>query len=333
MNRDDISAVVIDVETTGTMRAVRQKSLRIPDSLTKGEVIDGYELQRPFAGTDRVWLAEKDGQRWTLKFAPLAAQDDEAILEHYVKEGWNASRIEGEPFVRAFAPEAATARYYVQEFIEAPSLRALLRLRQLSVDEAIALGAFLADAESHLLHLDLVHGDLKPENILVVQAYDRVRFKLIDLGSSAEVFSVTSRAGTASYLAPERFRGAPISERTEIFAIGVTLYEALTGKLPFGEIERYQTPVLHPPKRPGALNPHIPAWLDHVILRALALDPERRYRHYSEVAFDLANPERVEPFYQPGAPILERDPLAFYRTAFWVLLAVNLYMLFRLLAR
>jgi serine/threonine protein phosphatase PrpC len=332
-NRDDISAVVIDVATTGTMRAVRQKPLRIPQSLAKGDVIDGYELQRPFAGTDRVWLAERDGQRWTLKFAPVAAQDDESILERFVREAWNASRAEGEPFVRAFIPGDATARYYVQEFIEAPSLKALLRSRALSVDEAIALGLFLADAGARLLRLDLVHGDLKPENILVLAGYDRVRFKLIDLGSSAEVFSVTSRAGTASYLAPERFHGAPISERTEIFAIGVTLYEALTGTFPFGEIERYQTPVFHPPKRPGALNPHIPAWLDHVLLRALALDPERGYRHYSELAYDLANPEHVDPFYQPGAPLLERDPLTFYRTAFWLLLAATLYMLFRLLTQ
>ena len=57
-----------------------------------------------------------------------------------------------------------------------------------------------------------------------------------------EFFSVTSRAGTASYLAPERFQEAPISERTEIFAIGVTLFEALTQAFPFGEIERFQTP-------------------------------------------------------------------------------------------
>jgi serine/threonine protein kinase len=101
-------------------------------------------------------------------------------------------------------------------------------------------GGFLCDAGIRLLQLDLVHGDIKPENVLVVSDYDRVRFKLIDLGSAAEVFSVTSRAGTASYLAPERFQNAPICERTEIFAIGVALYEALTGRLPFGEIERFR---------------------------------------------------------------------------------------------
>lgn len=330
-NLDDMSAIVLEVAKTGTLRAVREQPLSIPESPAKGGVIDGYELIRPFTGTDRVWLATKDERRWILKFPPVAARDDEAMLERFVKEAWNASRIEGEPFVGAFTPERATMRYYVQEFVEAPSLKMLLTSRRLAVDEAVRLGSLLCDAGARLLALDLVHGDLKPENILAVADYDRVKFKLIDLGSSAEVFSVTSRAGTPSYLAPERFHGAPISERTEIFAIGVTLYEALTRRFPFGEIERFQTPVFHPPKRPGALNANIPAWLDHVILRALSIDPARRYQHYSELAFDLAHPERVEPFYQADAPLLERDPLTFYRTGFWLLLAATLYLLTRLL--
>ena len=331
--RDDLSAVVIDVTKTGRLRAVSQLPLPIPDMLHKGDIIDGYELLRPFAGTERVWLAAKDERRWTLKFAPLEARDNEPILAQFVKEAWNAGRVQGEWFVAAFTPETATARYYVQEFVEAPSLKSLLKSRALAVDEAIALGRFLAEACEQLVRLDLVHGDLKPENLLVVTDYDRVKFKLVDLGSSAEVFSVTSRAGTASYLAPERFHGAPISERTEIFAIGVTLYEALTRTFPFGEIERFQTPVFRVPKRPTALNPNIPPWLESLILRALSVDPERRYQHYSELAFDLANPEHVEPFHQSGAPLLARDPLAFYRTGFFILLALCLYLAFRLLAR
>ncbi|HET6409409.1 MAG TPA: protein phosphatase 2C domain-containing protein [Chthoniobacteraceae bacterium] len=330
---DDMTAVVIDIDRKGTMRAVSQQSLSIPDTLEKGNVIDGYELLRPFTGTDRVWLAQKDDRRWTLKFAPLEARDDQAYLERFVKESWNASRAEGDAFVTAFVPERATARYYVQEFVEAPSLKLLLKSRRLAIDEAVNLGTFLCDATSRLLRLDLVHGDLKPENILAVADYDRIRFKLVDLGSSTEVFSVTSRAGTASYLAPERFHGTPISERTEIFAIGVTLYEALTHRLPFGEIERFQIPTFHYPRNPSSLNPNIPAWLDHVVLRALSIEPERRYRHYSELAFDLAHPDRVEPFYHPDAPLLTRDPLAFYRAGFWILLAATIYLTLKLLTQ
>src|SRR5205814_508874 len=114
--------------------------------------------------------------------------------------------------------------------------------RRVSVDEAVALGKFLLKAAQYLLRFDLVHGDIKPENILVLSGYDSVDFKLVDFGSATEIFSTTTRAGTASYLAPERFHETPISERTEIFAIGVTLFEALTSAFPYGEIERFQTP-------------------------------------------------------------------------------------------
>ena len=330
---DDASAIVIDIVRAGMLRAVSQLPLRIPDTFRKGEVIDGYELVRPFQHSDRVWLATKDGQRWTLKFAPLEARNDEEILARFIKEEWNAQRAAEaapEPFVGAFTPERATARYYVQEFVEAPSLKSVLKARALGPDEAVALGKMLCFAGQRLLGLDLVHGDMKPENVLVISDYAKLRFKLIDFGSAAEIFNVTSRAGTASYLAPERFHGEPISERTEIFAIGVTLYEALTRAFPFGEIERFQTPAFHAPKRPSVLNANIPPWLDHVILRAISVDPARRYRHFSELAFDFEHPERVEPFFQKGTSLIERDPLVFYRTGFWLLLAACIALILKL---
>ena len=337
---DDMSVIVIDLKETGKLQAVSQLPLPIPETLRKGQMIDGYELVRPFQNIDRVWLAKKpsaehggEDARWTVKFAPLAARDDESVLNAFVKEMWNATRLEAPFFVRAFVPAEATARYYVMEFIEAPSLKSLLKSKPLAVDEAVSLGKFLLEASAHLLRLDLVHGDIKPENILVVREYDRVRFKLVDLGSVAEVFSVTSRAGTASYLAPERFQAAPISERTEIFSIGVTLYEALTCAFPFGEIERFQTPQFGLAKPPTRLNAHIPLWLESVLQRAIATDSMRRYQHFSEFAFELANPEKVEPFFAPGASLLEKHPVGFYKAGFWLLLATSLLLLIRLLTR
>lgn len=324
---DDMSAIVIDIAVTGRLRAVSELLLHIPDRLRKGEMIDGYELLRPFQHSDRAWLAQKDGQRWTLKFAPAEARGDESVLTQFVKEMWNATRLKGEWFAGAFVPENATARYYVMEFVEAPSLRTLLGSRRLAVDEAVRLGRFLLAASREMLRFDLVHGDIKPENILVIADYDRVRFKLVDFGSAAEIFSVTSRAGTASYLAPERFHGAPICERTEMFAIGVTLYEALTGRFPYGRIERFQTPGFPAPKPPARLNLNIPPWFDSVIMHAIAADAGHRYRHYSECEFDLTHPEKVEPFFLAGAPLLERDPLAFYRIGFWLLFAAVLALL------
>lgn len=323
---DDMSAIVLDIHQAGRLRTMTHRCLPIPPELKKGDTIDGYELLRAFQGADRVWLAEKDGQRVVIKFAPAEAADSETHLDAFTRETWNAMRMPSEHFVRAYEPADQTQRYYLMEFVDAPNLRSVLQERVLAVDSAVALGRFLTQASQILLRLDLAHGDIKPENILCVGDYATLSFKLVDLGSTAPLFSVSSRAGSASYLAPECFHGSPVSERTEIFAMGVTLHQSLTGTLPHGEIERFQTPVFKPAKPVSKLNANVPPWLDAVIARAIAIDPERRYQHYSELMFDLANPTRVQPFFETHTPLLLRDPLAFYRAGFFLLLAAVIWL-------
>lgn len=327
---DDMSVIVLDVTRTGKLRAMNERHLTIPNTLSKGDIIDGYELLRAFHNADRVWLAEKDGQRVVLKFAPREASDSEAHLNAFTRETWNATRLTADFFIRSHEPLDQTVRYYVMAFVDAPNLGTVLRERLLSVDSAVSLGKFLAEAANHLLRHDLAHGDIKPENILCVGDYAKLVFKLVDLGSAAEIFSVTSRAGTPSYLAPERFHGAPVSERTEIFAMGVTLYQALTNTLPYGEIERYQTPAFHAAKRPSKLNPNIPLWLEAVVLHAININPERRYQHFSELTYNLNNPKNVEPYFEKDTSLLERNPLGFYKSGFYLLLALSLWLLFKL---
>ena len=319
---DDISAVVVDIPTLGKLKAVSELPLLIPETLRKGDSIDGFTLVKPFQHSDRVWLATRGEQRFTLKFAPVEARDDEQTLNQFVKETWNATRIQADYFVKAFIPEQATTRCYAMEFVEAPSLKMLLSSRRLGVDEAVALGKFLLRASQYLLSFDLVHGDIKPENILVLTGYDQIGFKLVDFGSATGIFSITSRAGTASYLAPERFHEAPISECTEIYAIGATLFQSLTGALPYGEIERYQNPVFGAPKIPSRLNPNIPHWLESALLRTVSTKPEARYKNYSELLFDLEHPEKVEPFH-PKVTSLQKT-LLFYKIGFYILLAAVL---------
>ena len=244
---------------------------------------------------------------------------------------WTATRLRADYFAQAFVPERQSLLYYVQEYFPVPTLKHFLTEKPLDVPEAVALGKFMVNASQFLLRFDFVHGDLKPENILVFQRGGQLDFKLIDFGSIAEIFSATSRAGTPSYLAPERFHAAPISERTEVFALGVTLFESLTRAFPYGEIEPFQTPVFRTPQRPSKLNAHLPPWLESVLLRAVAPDPEARYQTYSEMKFDLENPQQVRPFYRKGAPLLERNPVLFYKIGFFVLLAFNLYQLARML--
>ncbi len=315
-SRDDCAAIRIEIESLGWTECREDHQLPIPDTLATGQKIDGWTLQRSFGANDRCWLAEREGCRQVMKFAPREANEQPLMTQAFLKETWNAIRFSKEtPFVKAWENPLRSSLYYIMEFVDAPGLASLLKQRRLQVDEAVQLGNFLIEASIRLLRHDLVHGDIKPENILIGSDYDSVFFKLIDLGSSCEVFSHSSRAGTPTFLAPERFANAPISERTEIFSIGVTLYQSVTGQFPFGEIERFQTPVFRDPKPPGSINPLIPPWLDAIILRACAIQPDLRYLHFSELLFDLSNPQKVRPWHPDHMPLIDRHPVMFWKIA------------------
>ena len=328
---DDASAVVMEILETNPNESASHE-LEIPDTLAAGQTFDGCTLVRPFNQNERTWLATRGAEKLVLKFAPREARHSEAHRNQFVQEIWSLTRLQADYFIRAFVPENNRTLCYGMEYLEAPTLKDFLRAGPLAVADAVALTKFLLNACQFLLRFDLAHGDLKPENILVLREHGALRFKLIDFGSVGEVFTVTSRAGTPSYLAPERFGGAPLTEGTEVFALGVVLHEALTGAFPYGEIEPFQTPAFRAAKRPSQLNPNVPPWLDAVVLRAVAPRPEERYQAFSEMKFDLENPTKVQPWFPRDASLLERSPLRFYKVGFFLLLATNLYLLFRLLA-
>ena len=154
----------------------------------------------------------------------------------------------------------------------------------------------------------------------------------MDFGNINEIYSNNSKSGTPSYLAPERFKDSLINESSEIFSIGVTLYEALTQKLPFKEIEPFQTPNFKPPKAPNKLNLKIPEWLNSVILRSIEINPQNRYKHYSEMLYELSNPEKVKPYFDKTKPLIEREPLKVYKIAFFISLFLNFMFLYFLLS-
>ncbi len=333
---DDASAIVLEMVDCGRRAGADAQRLEVAGTLRAGEGIDGYTLVRSLDPQERVWVAsDAAGVEVVLKFPPRDAVDTEALRDAFVREAWNATRVTTADFVRAWTPAEGPLRFYAMDYVNAPTLRDELRSGVLAVEEARELGRFLVRATQTLLSNDLVHGDIKPENILVLRgasaAGASVTFKLLDFGSAAGLFSVASRAGTPSYLAPERFRGAAMAERTEIFAIGVTLYEALAGGYPYGEIERFQTPRFDtPPRRLTKANAAVPPWLDALVLRAVEADVERRYQALSEVAFDLENPEKVAPHHRKDAPLIERNPVRFYQWVCAALVAVIVGLLWKL---
>ena len=317
--RDDMSLQIFRIEALDPLHAIKNTFLPIPETLFGGQIIDGFTLMEPMMEHRRIWKVFKKNETLVMKF-PMTADDPQA-LDEFVREAWYAKQVTHKAFGKAWVPEDRTVRYYLMELVEGTNLRDYLKNRTISIDTAIELGKFLHKVQAHLLHLGLVHGDIKPENIIVTKKANEagVNFKMVDFGSVVEIFSTNSRAGTPSYLAPERFTGGVINESTEIFSIGVTLYWALTGTLPYGEIEPFQTPTFKKPKRLIKLNSNVPAWLDSVVMHAIAIDSDERYGHYSEFFYELKSPEKVKPYFSKEVPFIERSPVTFYKTGFILL--------------
>jgi serine/threonine protein kinase len=308
---------------------MKQSDLIVQEHYKVGQVIDGYTLIKSLIQNERTWLCEKRGLRYVIKFVPYEAMNDEVMLDLFVKEVWMAQRLKARFFPKAVIPKNRTHRYYIMSFVEGTTLKEYSAKKPLSVDLSVELAVFLLKMSHFLMTHDLVHGDIKPENIILTERKGKLVFKMVDFGSITEAYSNVTRAGTPSYLAPERFSQAPVNEQTEIYAIGVTLYEALTQKFPFGEIEPFQNPSFDKRiKSPSKLNPKIPEWLESVILRSLDPDTDKRYKNYSEMQYEVSNPVKVKPYFDKSVSFIERNEMMVYKVGFITMFALNFVQMF-----
>ncbi len=329
---DDTSAVVIEIKALNQIALLKREKLPIAGELNIDDKIDGFILKRALAPSKRSWVASDGKKKVVLKFADMSAVDDEWMLDIFIKEAWNATRLKAGFFPKAFIPQERSSRYYVMEYIDGGDLHSYIeRNRKLSVDDAVALAKFMLKSCIYLASYDLAHGDIKPENIMLTKRKEHLIFKFIDFGLITEFFSTESKAGTPSYLAPERFMGATISEKTEIYSIGVTLYMALTGELPYGDIGDQESPKFAPPLRAREHNDKIPEWLDHIIYRSISIYEDKRYSLFSEMLFDLDNSDKVKSFFTEDTPLIEKDPVKFYKIGFGVSIVLNIALVLLLL--
>lgn len=212
------------------------------------------------------------------------------------------------PHVPRFVAAGDMARlpYLVMEYVEGRTLQQVLDDAQAAKErpapEAIArMGRAVAVAAHSLHRQNAVHLDLKPANVLLRPDGEAV---LLDFGLSWHAHypdllaeEMRSAVGSPAWIAPEQVVGVRGDPRSDLFAIGVMLYELATGELPFGEPQTaggMRQRLWMDPAPPRRLNPRTPPWLQEVILRCLEPEAARRYPSAAHLAFDLANPEQVK---------------------------------------
>ncbi|MGV8039718.1 MAG: protein kinase [Thermoanaerobaculaceae bacterium] len=245
------------------------------------------------------------GREVALKVLPPDVASDPERVARFEREAKALAVLDHPNIVTIFSVEEAQGRRFLtMQLVHGRTLGALIPSGGMGVEKVVRLGAEIADALSAAHERGLVHRDLKPGNVMVT---DDGHAKVLDFGLAklrpgpSQARDLTGQAteeaitgglilGTTAYMSPEQAEGRTIDHRSDIFSLGVVLYEMLTGSKPF----RGDTPVAvissilkDTPPRVIEVKPSVPAGLDRIVARALAKDPARRYQSALDLRIDL----------------------------------------------
>ncbi|HET9555326.1 MAG TPA: serine/threonine-protein kinase, partial [Anaeromyxobacteraceae bacterium] len=269
-----------------------------------GEKLDQYELIDLLArsGMASIFKARDgfSGATVALKIPHVQFESDVVFAQRFEREEKIMQGLDHPAVVRVLKPRDRSRMYLAMEFVEGRSLRAMMQGKPLPTEQALDLGKQVARALVYLESKGVVHRDLKPENV-IVQPDGTV--KILDFGIAMAETSrrltwgaLSNAIGTPDYMAPEQIRGRRGDARTDVYALGMLLYEMLTGELPWEG------------SNPAALlrakandEPRLPSWhvpgfdpsLEAIIMKAIDREPRFRYGGAAELLRDLEDPAAV----------------------------------------
>jgi serine/threonine protein phosphatase PrpC len=292
-----------------------------------GALVDGFRLDAMLSDGRymRVFRAsdQADGRTFVLKFPKPLAGAERPTRDAFLRETWIASRVHS-PFVGEILQLGAdrqTQLYLTLPFYAGETLESRLQRRPaLTLAAGLDIAQKLAKGIAALHRAGVIHRDIKPDNVILQPPTPRQPsgVKLIDFGvarlrQSPEAAG-TAQPGTPSYMAPELFDGSVADERSDQFALGVTVYRLFSGRFPYGEIEPFTHPKFRVPPPILAHRPDLPAWLDKAIGRAIAVTPNDRYEDVLEFMFELEHgADRASPIHVEHKPLYHRNPLLFWK--------------------
>ncbi len=314
-------------------------------AICSGDIVDAFEVtgslgRGAFSEAYRA-RNRQTGELVVLKFPDTALLGDLATYERFRRETEIGERLEHPNIQRVLGSgEGPSGPYLVLEYVEGVSFRTYLQQRgRLDLDEALAIARQLAGALAHAHAKGVFHRDLKPENLIYAAdgTVHIIDFGIALLQGARRVTwrFLSSAMGTPDYMSPEQIEGRRGDGRSDLYALGVILYEMLTGRVPFpgdnalSVMSQHVTAPVPPPRR---FVPAIPPTVEAIVLRLLRKNPDDRYQSAAEVGRDLEHyPEldvshfRIEPETRSNAIEGERRALllgAAIGIGFFVLAAI-----------
>lgn len=344
--RDNATAVVLRVQGLDLVSLAdmsrRGRQLPVPPRLKAGDVLDQFTVEEAVFnnGVHRVYRVRdgETGRLHALKTLHESRASDAQEREMLAHEAWLAARVserQAEGLLHVTEPVNPTAFYTLSDWLEGESLAHMLdRQQPFSVAEVVSAGSSLAHTLGRLHQHGVVHRDIKPDN--VHRGRDG-QWRILDLGvalSGKEPESLrVLHAGTPSYMNPEQWSDDASQNRatpqSDLYALGVTLYVWLTGRLPYGEIEPYQlSRFRRDPVAPSRLRPDVPIWLDHIVLKAVAREPKARFETAEELQLALERGASRPLTPARASSLLERNPAAIWQIALGVSLLFNALLVY-----
>lgn len=273
--------------------------------LEPGQQVDHYRIDAVAARSGMAVLYRAtnldNGVQVALKVPHAEMQADPVLFERFKREEEIGQLLDHPGIVKTFSSESRSRLYMVIEWASGRLLRTILNEeKKLPVDRAVAITLRICDALDYMHKRGIVHRDLKPENVMVDE---QDNIKLIDFGIAMKedarrltFVNLSATLGTPDYISPEQVKGQRGDQRSDIYAVGIMLYEMLTGQVPFGgpsALAAMNERLLINAPSPRGLNPEIPTAIEEIIYRALERDPRHRYATAHEMMWDLEHQEQV----------------------------------------
>ncbi len=276
----------------------------LPKQLSHYRIIEKLDA----GGMGEVFLAHDLSldRRVAIKILPSESLQNERAKKRLLREAKAAATLDHPNICTIYeVNEASESPFIVMQYVDGVTLSKKLMSHEMAPTEVVDIGIQAAEALAEAHSHGVVHRDIKPPNIMITA---RGKVKVLDFGLAKQILSESSVdhdaqtatllteegtiLGTIGYMSPEQLRGFEIDARSDIFSLGVTLYECVTRTQPFVGNSKIEiaSQILHvEPRKPSEIKPSIPRGLENIILKAMAKDVKHRYQSASEMLEDLYN--------------------------------------------